>query len=808
MTRHSMTNTSADETKGRPENKPQATRPRISLRLHWRYGAGVTLFGVVVLAVSLAQAGRGLSLPSYEEVRGVYQSSEARLLDRHGQVIHELRIDDHRRRLRWTALAEISPALIKAVVQAEDKRFYAHHGVDWMGTVVALWENAVSGHGRGASTITMQVASILEPALRPANGQRSVKQKWLQMRSARAMEREWSKAQILEVYLNLISYRGELQGIAAASRGLFGREPSGLGEKEALILAALIRGPNAAPEVVAERACGLGARMHAEHGCDAVQALARAVLGAAPWVKPSAALAPHVARQLLRPLRQGVNRVSVDSVMTFSAVARRSGDPTTRSTLDRFARGEGALDVVSTLDADVQRFATEVLQHQLQQLVSRSVRDGAVLAVDNASGEVLAYLGNAGNPTAASYIDGVQSLRQAGSTLKPFLYELALERRLLTAASLLHDAPVNLLTPTGLYVPQNYDQEFHGWVSVRTALAASFNVPAVRALMLVGVDDFADRLRRLGFSGLTEEGDYYGYSLALGSAEVTLWQLVNAYRALANGGTYAPLKLTPVGTLSPRERVGGEGYEPEAPSAIHPQYLSQRDRRVGMMDAGAAYIVSDVLADRAARSITFGLDNPLSLPFWAAVKTGTSKDMRDNWCIGYSRRFTVGVWVGNFNGEPMHDVSGVTGAAPVWAAVMTYLHRGRSSAPPVPTGVMAESVRFEPAVEASRREWFLEDTQTTRIRLNAAPAHRPQISYPGEGMVIALDPDIPHDRQRIFFEMEPPNRSFLWRLDGHLLSPTKAGWQPAPGRHVLTLTDAHGAVQHTVEFVVRGGARR
>ena len=187
-------------------------------------------------------------------------------------------------------------------------------------------------------------------------------------------------------------------------------------------------------------------------------------------------------------------------------------------------------------------------------------------------------------------------------------------------------------------------------MSVRTALAASLNVPAVRTLGLVGADALrASSSRRLGFDGLREAGDFYGPSLALGSADVSLWELVNAYRALAARRARGA-----------RSRLGADEPAGDGAAASTP--------------TDAAFLVSDILADRESRSLTFGLENPLATRFWTAVKTGTSKDMRDNWCVGYSRRYTVGVWVGNFSGEPMRDVSGVTGAAPVWLEVMAWLH--------------------------------------------------------------------------------------------------------------------------------------
>ncbi|MDQ1314620.1 MAG: penicillin-binding protein [Pseudomonadota bacterium] len=311
----------------------------------------------------------------------------------------------------------------------------------------------------------------------------------------------------------------------------------------------------------------------------------------------------------------------------------------------------------TTLDLALQRRAEAVLESQLSQLAGADVEDGAVLVLDNASGEVLAYVGSR-RQARQHHVDGVQALRQAGSTLKPFLYALAIERQWLTAASTLDDSPVAIDTPSGQYMPQNYDYRYKGHVSVRGALAGSLDVPAVRTLPLGGIEPFHERLLQLG-QPLQEDALFYGYALALGSPEVSLWSLTNAYRTLANGGRHSGARLLP--------------GAPEKPEAV--------------FDAAASFIVADILADRAARSVTFGLENPLATPFWSAVKTGTSKDMRDNWCIGFSSRFTVGVWVGNFDGRPMRGVSGVTGAAPVWLEIMQALPAS-AAAPSSPVGVV------------------------------------------------------------------------------------------------------------------------
>lgn len=683
------------------------------------------------LSASAARA----EVPTPEQVKRDYRASEAQLLDRHGVALQALRIDLQGRRAPWVALGDISPALPAAVLQAEDQRFYQHEGVDWSAAGKAAWDNLFRSRPRGASTITMQLAALLDPHLQAAKQGRSWAQKWDQVQAARELDASWSKQQILEAYLNLVSFRGELQGVGAAARGLFGKAPSGLTLTESMILASLLRAPNAAPAMVWQRACALSRELRAPATCSEIELRTLVAMGK-PQIAQELTPAPQVAQQLL---------------------------------------GRSGQNVRSTLDGQLQLFAQTALRQQLMALRERNVGDGAVLVLDNASGEILAYVANAGG----SEIDGVTALRQAGSTLKPFLYQLALERRLLTAASVMDDSAIDIATPTGLYVPQNYDKQFKGQVSVRTSLASSLNVPAVRTLVMAGLERFHGRLQQVGLSSLTEPPDFYGYSLALGSAEVNLLELTNAYRVLANGGLYSGVKLTA-----------------SAPSAA--------PRRV--LDAGASFIVSDILSDRAARSVTFGLKNELATGFWSAVKTGTSKDMRDNWCIGYSDRYTVGVWVGNFDGQPMWDVSGVTGAAPAWRDVMDYLHRQQPGrAPAVPAGVQARQISYQPALESARSEWFMAGTGSSVITLVTEAQRVPKIIYPAESTIIAIDPDMPEAVQRVFFQAQA-GKGLSWQLDGTDLGQASSAyaWRPTPGQHTLALVDSAARVVASTRFQVRG----
>ncbi|MDR0224839.1 MAG: penicillin-binding protein 1C [Burkholderiaceae bacterium] len=737
--------------------------------------------------LALASAGTALALPGFAEVQQAHRSSETELLSREGEVLQRQRTDASVRRGDWVALADVSPALRTALVLSEDKRFYEHSGVDWTAVSAAAWGNLWNRRTRGASTITMQLAGLLDGDWRQGPGGRSVVQKLGQTVAAQVLDRRWRKDQILEAYLNLVPFRGEIVGIDALSRSLFGKAAHGLDAREAAIAAALVRAPNASPERVGRRACGVLQAMAPEDAaardCAAMESFTASALQRRQW-SASEGVAPHLARRLL-------------------------AQPGFR----------GQVQVRSTLSAPLQRFAVQTLQQHLRELQGRNVEDGAVVVLDNATGEVLAWVGSSGVLSQAAEVDGVTALRQPGSTLKPFLYAQALAERRLTAASLIEDSSAHIPTQGGLYIPQNYDRRFKGWVSARTALASSLNVPAVRTLVMVTPDAFFAQLQRLGLP-LRESGGYYGFSLALGSAEVPLLQLTNAYRALANGGQMTPARWT-----------AGPPEPQPAP--------------VQALDARAAFIVGDMLSDNMARAPTFGTDSVLATRFWTAVKTGTSKDMRDNWALGWSRHYTVGVWVGNARGDAMHSVSGTSGAAPVWAAIMGHLHQARvSRAPRPPSGVVQQAVRFGPdaatglPLESARSEWFMAGTQQALFAMEGrqgvaaaaslrgtAAASPVRIARPADGTILALDPDIPPDRQRLQLTARPAGTAaatdwqdgaLRWRLvgaAGHGTAPgapreigrgAAAAWMPWPGRHRIELIDAAGQVLDSVQVEVRG----
>jgi len=678
--------------------------------------------GVLALSTCLFLAGCGQG-PDIAGIQQQHPPSFAWILDRHGEVLQEVRVDFSTRQAAWVPLHAVAPAIKDAVIAHEDKRFYSHWGVDGLALMKAVFQNVKGDQRRGASTLTMQLAGFLNPEL--ASGSRKgMFGKFRQWWAAWQLERSLTKEEILEAYLNLAPLRGEARGIGAASAMFFGKGASALTRDEALILVAMLPAPQATKEQVAGRACRYARVSTGSEACERLHKVA------------AGAFAPHG---------------QLPSVQLASQLAANW----------KLAPGQ---QLKTSLDAALQRRVVSILDSQLSQLSEADVEDGAVLVLDNATGEVLAYVGSSSR-SSQFHVDGVKAHRQAGSTLKPFLYSLAIERQWLTAASKLDDSPVAIHTPSGHYVPQNYDHRFKGPVSVRSALAGSLNIPAVRTLILSGIESFHERLLGLGLP-LKEDGMFYGYALALGSPEVSLWSLTNAYRTLAN-----------------------DGYQSEA--HFVPGKTSQS---VEVIDPKASFIVSDILSDRAARGMTFGLENPLATPFWSAVKTGTSKDMRDNWCIGYTKRFTVGVWVGNFDGRPMRGVSGVTGAAPVWLEVMRLLHPKAPPPPSVPNGVLRVG-----------NEWFIEGTEPKYVNQASVVSRKARITYPSNGMILALDPDMPGDVQRVYLQAEE-GKGLKFVMNGKVLGPADRPlpWVPKAGTHTLQLRESSGQVSHEITIQVKG----
>jgi penicillin-binding protein 1C len=707
----------------------------LSRKRRWLDALAWAALAALVLVTAAHLATRPPAMPAFDKVRADWKPSEAWLYDRDGQLLDSERVNFERRRLAWVPLKDISPAVRTAVVQSEDRRFWSHGGVDWLAIANAARARWTGDRSRGASTLAMQLAAFLDPGLAQP-GKRDWRTKLRQMRAGQALAEGWSHEQMLEAYFNLLPLRGEAQGIGAGAQSLFGKKPAELNRTDAALFAGLLPNPAAGAEALGRRAC----RIAQVKDCSAIRAAAATLVSGEQAARFAPALAPHLAVRLLdKPGKR----------------------------------------VKTTIDRRIQTAAIVALRRQLAGLGSDRVRDGAVVVLDNATGEVLAYVGGVGLKSTASQVDGANAPRQAGSTLKPHLYAQVIEHGWLTAASILDDSPVQLDTASGLYVPKNYDHSFKGPVSVRHALASSLNVPAVRALVIDDVQQFRDRLWALGYHGLVEDGEYYGFSLALGSAEVSLVEQANAFRTFANHGRY---------------------------SSVHFMHGDKPEDTRQIVTPAAAFIVGDILADASARTDAFGADSALRLPFWAAAKTGTSKGMRDNWCIGWSDRFTVAVWVGNLEGDSMRAVSGTSGAAPVWRDVMLALHAGHPGKPPtMPEGVEARQISLPGTREPPRREYFMAGTAQNEMAAAPQAARRPRITSPVSGSVYALDPDIPIDRQRLAVIVSGSVTGYRLILDKKALGDADAGQQilPRPGVHMLTLVDPGGRMIDRVRFTVR-----
>ena len=567
-------------------------------------GAGLSLAAVV--AWTLVPLDADLTAPAVGPAMVI--------ADRDGVPLRGTRADDGTR-ARWIPLAQIDPDLVTAFVAVEDRRFFEHPGVDWRAIARAARDGLRAGRiVSGASTLTMQTARLLAPSDRDWGG------KVAQALWALRLERHLTKQAILEQYLNRVHLGQGTIGVAAATALYFDAPASDVSAGQAALLAGLAHAPSSDnPFASGRRARRVRARtierMRAAGYVtpeDAARAVEEPLIAAS---RRSPFLAPHFTTRA----------VEWASDSGLSAAAARDGGMV-RTSLD--------LALQSALDSEV--------RHTVDVLRDRGVREGAAVVLDNATGEILAWVGSPDFwADSSGQTDMVVSPRQPGSALKPFVYALAFDRGH-TPATVLADVARSYQTSVGLYRPRNYDHRFHGPVRVREALGSSYNVPAVEMTAQLGAAPLLEVLRRAGFASLRRSAEHYGLGLALGNGDVTLLEMANAYRALVNGGEWRPVRWRPVTRSSPARRDG---------------------RRV--VSARSAALVLDILADADARVPGFGVSTPFDFAFPVAAKTGTSRHFTDNWAVGVTGGFTVAVWVGNFTGRPMEGVSGVSGAGPL-----------------------------------------------------------------------------------------------------------------------------------------------
>jgi penicillin-binding protein 1C len=545
------------------------------------------------------------------------------VFDRYGERLGTLysRDEEHSAAV---SLAQMSPWFQSALVAAEDHRFFEHGAVDGASLLRAVAATVVQRRPLGgASTISMQLARLLTPVFPGIRG------KFEEAFIAARLESGLTKAQILEAYANRIPMGSNLYGVQAAARTYFGVDARDLDLAQATLLAALPNDP-----------VRLDPYAH-WNALKARQAYILARMQALGLINDEQRQRAAAERVLLQAPQDGI--VAAPHFLFW--LAPRVPPQVT--------------EVRTTIDLRLQRFVQGQVRAVVQALGTHAVHDAAAIVIDNRSAQILAYVGSPDyfDDTILGRNDGVQALRQPGSALKPFLYELALEQRTIRPATILQDVPTAYALPGArVYAPHDYSNHFTGPVRVRIALADSLNVPAVRVLERVGVLPFLQRLHELGFAHLSRPADYYGLGLTLGGGEVSLYELARAYTEAARGGT-------PVGLQTTIADDAVSGAPPPAQDNVP--------------DGASWALVTDILADRYARAAAFGVNSVLALPFAAAVKTGTSSDYRDTWTVGFTRDYTVAVWVGNFDGSPMRGISGVTGAGPLWNRIMLHLHESR-----------------------------------------------------------------------------------------------------------------------------------
>ena len=550
-----------------------------------------------------------------------------KILDRHGRTLYEI-IDPLGGRRVIVTFSDLPSVLIEATIATEDPTFFTNLGVSPTGIARALYQDLRHGdRGQGGSTITQQLVKNL--FLTP---ERTYRRKIQEAILSAEITRRYTKAEILEVYLNEV-YLGNLAyGVGAASETYFDKHISQLDLPEAALLVGLIQSPAIYdpyidPEAaISRRSMVLDLMLRRGYISVAERdAAATAPLGIVPH--EIVMQAPH----MVTTVREHLERLYGTEVLY-----------------------RGGLQVYTTLDLDLQHLAERVAAEQIAPLREHDASNAALVAIDPRNGEVLAMLGSVDfyDPTISGQVNVARSPRQPGSTIKPLTYLAALERGW-SAGTLLMDVEQSF--PDGLnpdYVPQNYDESFWGPVSLRMALANSRNVPAVSTLHQIGLPALLEVAQRLGIHSLTRPD--YGLSLTLGGGDVTLYEMTAAYGALASGGR----RVDPQLILSIEDQSGKLLWS--APDPELPQ----------VMDARHAYILTDILADSETRVRTFGRDSALDLSFSAAVKTGTSNDYRDAWTIGYTSELVTGVWVGNSDNTPMDHLPGSQAAAPIWHAFM------------------------------------------------------------------------------------------------------------------------------------------
>lgn len=589
---------------------------------------GVFVCGLVVLGYQSYLFVK--QLPSPKNIGKLNYPTSTHIYDRNGKLLYEIYREENRTPVELKTLPKY---VSQATIAVEDKDFYSHNGVSFVGGMLrAVKDTYLTNELQGGSTLTQQLvkSALLTP-------ERTLERKVKEIILALWTEDIYTKDQILEMYLNQVPYGGSAYGIEEASKTYFDKPARKLSLSEAAMLAGLPRAPSlyspyVNPKLAESRRNDVLKRMLQERFITKEQfdqALTTPLAVNPPKIDIEA---PHFVFYVKQILEQEYGTSIVE---------------------------EGGLRVKTSLDLDVQKQAEIILKEELAKVSHLNIQNGAILVTKPSTGEIVAMVGSVdyyASPYGAFNV--TTGLRQPGSTIKPVMYSLALENGY-TAATPIDDQPLVIAIPgSEPYRPVNYDGRYHGRVPIRMALANSYNIPAVKVLQSLGVQRFVYHAEKMGID-TWKDSSRFGLSITLGGGEVRMVDMAEAFGVFANGGSR--VNLSGIGRI---ENLHGDSLDFTKATAAK------------VMDSGVAYIISDILSDNVARQQAFGLGSMLEIPgYRAAVKTGTTNELKDNWTIGYTPDYLVTVWVGNNDNTPMNPylVSGITGAAPIWNRVMTYL---------------------------------------------------------------------------------------------------------------------------------------
>ena len=599
----------------------------ISEKIRYFFLGCLVTFGIVLFFQSYVFI---KNLPSPYNIGKTNYPLSTHIYDRNDKLLYEIYREQNRTPVK---LNELPVYVAQATIAIEDKDFYRHQGVAvFSGIIRAIKETVINKNLQGGSTITQQLVktALLTP-------ERTIVRKIKEVILAMWTEKIYSKDKILEMYLNQVPYGGSSYGIEEAAKTYFGKKAKNLTVEEAALLAGLPQAPSIY----------------------------------SPYINPEAAL---IRRNEVLTSMKNQGYISEESKIKSQKSKLEVLPPKTSIRAPHFVFyvknqlenyygiktiEEGGLKVKTTLDSKIQEEAEKILKEELEKINYLNVTNGAILVTRPSTGEILAMVGSVdyfSQPYGAFNVTTAQ--RQPGSSIKPIMYSLALQKGY-TAASILDDSPVIFnIAGSESYRPVNYDNKFHGKVPLRYALANSYNIPAVRTLNNIGVDNFIDFATKMGISTWNDKSRY-GLSLTLGGGEVTMVDMAEAFGVLANLGYKIPIN-----------------YFQKIEDNDNNVLREMTSFKIKEIDPAIAYIVGDILSDNFARTFAFGAASSLEIPgYKVAVKTGTTNDKKDNWTIGYTPEFLVTVWVGNNDNSPMNPylTSGITGASPIWNRVMSYL---------------------------------------------------------------------------------------------------------------------------------------